>query len=372
MSLWIANSLLLILVLIEVLIIKYHQKEEVPWREITSNLNSGHIVLWVFRGVEIAAFHIVLQFASLHLLASFNSVLVWVFSYLAWDFCFYWMHRLHHKYGALWAVHSIHHEGEHFSLSLGIRNSWYSSLTNFPFVVILAIIGVPLEVFITVSSINYFIQFYNHNGFIKKSGWLEYFLVTPSHHKVHHGTNAIYLDKNFGGTFIIWDQLFGTYQPEVQTEPINLGIANHQRTDNIILLNNLPILKYIGIKNTSILGKKTPNKLPQLATAVSGIIAFIILLVYIAFETVWNTHEQIIFFVIVFLVSLSSGGITEHQKWGTLLWFISGILLGVAVILKQFSSGHEILIAASFVLLISGSYFAHSSKQAMLNPPKLP
>jgi sterol desaturase/sphingolipid hydroxylase (fatty acid hydroxylase superfamily) len=238
--------------------------------------------------------------------------------------------------------------------------------------VILAIIGVPLEVFITVSSINYFIQFYNHNGFIKKSGWLEYFLVTPSHHKVHHGTNAIYLDKNFGGTFIIWDQLFGTYQPEVQTEPVNLGIANHQRTDNIVLLNNLPILKYIGIKNTSILGKKTPNKLPQLATAVSGIIAFIILLVYIAFETVWNTHEQIIFFVIVFLVSLSSGGITEHQKWGTLLWFISGILLGVAVILKQFTSGNEILIAASLVLLLSGSYFAYSSKQTMLNPPKLP
>lgn len=327
MSLWIANSLLLLLVLIEVLIIKYHQKEEIPWREITSNLNSGHIVLWVFRGVEIAAFHIVLQFASLDLLANWNIIVIWAFSYLAWDFCFYWMHRLHHKYGALWAVHAIHHEGEHFNLSLGIRNSWYSSLTNFPFVVVLAIIGVPLEVFIVVSSVNYFIQFYNHNGFIKKSGFLEYILVTPSHHKVHHGSNDIYRDKNFGGTFIIWDQLFGTYQPEVESEPVRLGIANHQRVENIILQNNLPILQLFGIQIGNRVENAPKEEYSAWCVGLSGIFSFVLLVVYIAYENNWPLDTKAMYFGIVFLAALASGGLAENKRWGGYLWLIDILVL---------------------------------------------
>jgi len=362
MSLWIANSLLLILVLIEVLIIKYHQNEEVPWREIVSNLNSGHIVLWVFRGVEIAAFHIVLQYASLDLLSGWNVILVWTFSYLAWDFCFYWMHRLHHKYGLLWAVHSIHHEGEHFSLSLGIRNSWYSSLTNVPFVVVLAIIGVPLEVFITVSSINYFIQFYNHNGFIKKSGWLEYFLVTPSHHKVHHGTNDIYLDKNFGGTFILWDQLFGTYQPEIKAERVNIGIANHKRANNIVLQNNISFLRYFGFKlreKTFEVPKKTYS---SWIVGLSGVLSFILLLFYIAYENIWAIETKALYFLIVFLATLASGGMVENKVWGWMLWILNAIGFAVFYALGQFSS-ITALVYVPFVLLAFGVYTAYAFHQ---------
>jgi sterol desaturase/sphingolipid hydroxylase (fatty acid hydroxylase superfamily) len=357
MSLWIANSLLLLMVLLEVLLIKYHQKEEIPWKEITSNLNSGHIVLWVFRGVEIAAFHIVLQYASLDLLAHWNIIAIWLFSYVAWDFCFYWMHRLHHTFETLWAVHSIHHEGEHFSLSLGIRNSWYSSLTNFPFVVILAIVGVPLEVFITVSSINYFIQFYNHNGFIKKSGFLEYFLVTPSHHKVHHGSNDVYVDKNFGGTFIIWDQLFGTYQPEIDSEPVQLGIANHPRTDEIITMNNLPILKYLGFKKQH-KGERISKTYTSLSIGITGILSFSLLLVYIAYEKSWAWETKGIYFLIVFISALSSGLLAENKQIAYVLWLLNSGFFLVFVLYNNLPLFYGIM--ATAVLIVAGVYARQS------------
>jgi len=126
-----------------------------------------------FRGVEIFLFGVLLQHVNLHVVDQWPPVWQWIFAFIAWDFCFYWMHRLHHKIGVLWAVHVVHHQGEHFSLSLGSRNSWYSSLSNFPFIAVLAVLGVPLEIFVTVSSIHYSVQFYNHNGIIGKSGWLE-------------------------------------------------------------------------------------------------------------------------------------------------------------------------------------------------------
>lgn len=95
------------------------------------------------------------------------AMVVWL---LAWDFCFYWMHRLHLNF-LFYGQFGIHHEGEHFNLSLGIRNSWYSSLSNFPFIVGLAVLGLPVEIFVVVSSMHYTVQFYNHNGWVKRSGF---------------------------------------------------------------------------------------------------------------------------------------------------------------------------------------------------------
>lgn len=369
MSLWIANSLLLLMVLLEAFVIKYHQKQNIPWKEITSNLNSGHIVLWVLRGVEIAAFHIVLHYASLNLLANWNTVVIWVFSYIAWDYCFYWMHRLHHKYGALWAVHSIHHEGEHFSLSLGIRNSWYSSLTNFPFVVILAIVGVPLEVFITVSSINYFIQFYNHNGFIKKSGFLENFLVTPSHHKVHHGTNDIYIDKNFGGTLTFWDKLFGTYQPEVDSEPIEIGIANHKRTNEIISMNNLPFLKLLGVKPKKQDLDTEKMSYNSLSVGITGILSFVLLLIYIGFENIWTWEIKSLYFAIVFISTMSSGLMSENKKIAYSLWLLNSTLFLSFVIYCELPLFYSIPIAIA--LYAAGIYARHSYLKSSTSLEKL-
>jgi len=292
-------------------------------------------------------------------MSEWNTIAIWVFSYLAWDLCFYWMHRLHHQYSILWAVHSIHHEGEHFNLSLGIRNSWYSSLSNFPFVVILAIIGMPLEVFITVSSINYFIQFYNHNGFIKRSGFLEKFMVTPSHHKVHHGSNDIYRNKNFGGTFIFWDQIFGTYQPELDAIPVNLGIAHHQRTEEIVGMNNLPFLKLFGYKQKT--SAETTKKYSNLSIGISGLLSFVLLLAYIGYENVWTTDLKSQYFVLVFLFTLSSGLMSENKSFGYILWLLNCLLLTVFVIVNALPSA---FFGAIAVLFASGILFRSSFQKS--------
>ena len=138
-NLFLAILLLLLLVLVEILYIKYIEKEPIPWREIIFNLNSSHIMTWVGRGIELISFDFVLRHAGLGLVTELPVMAQWIFTLFAWDLCFYWMHIWHHKFPFLWAVHVVHHEGEHFSLSLGIRNSWYSSLTALPFFLPLAI-----------------------------------------------------------------------------------------------------------------------------------------------------------------------------------------------------------------------------------------
>ncbi|MEG1328241.1 MAG: fatty acid hydroxylase family protein, partial [Janthinobacterium sp.] len=110
--------IMLAFVLAELLILKWVRKTPVPWKDVIFNLNSGHILMWVFRGVEVAAFALLLRHVNLHLVDQWPVVAQWVFAFFAWDLCFYWMHRLHHKIPLLWAVHVVHHQGEHFNLSL--------------------------------------------------------------------------------------------------------------------------------------------------------------------------------------------------------------------------------------------------------------
>lgn len=239
-------ALMLVLCIIEICLIHFKEKKNVPWREIIFNLNSGHVVLWLGRGIEVWLFDLVLKNFSFHWVEQWNVIVQWIFVLFAWDFCFYWMHRLHHKFAILWAVHVVHHEGEHFNLSLGIRNSWYSSLTSFPFFAGLAVIGVSTEQFFIIGAFHYFVQFYNHNGFIKAHGFIDWFIVSPSHHKIHHASNVEYRDMNCGGTFTIWDRLFGTYATEKEGVEMVLGVPSSEAVqENPLLGNNLPFKKYV-------------------------------------------------------------------------------------------------------------------------------
>jgi len=219
-----------------------------PWLEAIANLNSGHLVLWLFRGVEVAGYAWIWRHTQPHALADLPPWLVGVIAFIAWDLGFYWLHRLHHRFGALWAIHAVHHQGEHFNLSLGIRNSWLSSLSSLPFFVPLALAGVPVEVFVAVSSIHYTVQFYNHCGVVGPAGWLEKVMVTPQHHRIHHGANPEYIDKNFGGTLLIWDKLFGTFQRPVEGITLRYGIDGWQPAYNPLWLNLRPLLEWLGLR----------------------------------------------------------------------------------------------------------------------------
>lgn len=159
---------MLFIVVAEAVALQWGRREPVNWHDLVFNLNSGHIMLWLFRGLEITCYGYVAAHFSLGLLDAWPPLLMWLFALLAWDFGFYWLHRLHHRFRVLWAVHVVHHQGEHFNLSLGVRNSWYSSLTSIPFFLLLALAGVPLSVFVAVSIFHYSIQLFNHNALTPK------------------------------------------------------------------------------------------------------------------------------------------------------------------------------------------------------------
>ncbi len=321
------NLLLFVFVILEVLILKYYLKQKLPWKELIINLNSGHIVLWIFRGMEVLAYYYTVKYFSLHLVGKLPYYALWILAFIFWDFLFYWLHRTHHFFKILWSIHVVHHEGEHYSLSLGIRNSWYSSLSSFPYFVIMAILGFPLEIFVSVSSIHYFIQFYNHNSLVKKSFWLEKIMITPAHHRVHHGRNQPYVDKNFGGTFVFWDKLFGTFQVEENENPVVFGINDSTNSLNPQIINNIPFAKQVT--NVEPISPKIETiTVPNSILITNTIILFSQLLFFIYVENALTIMQKLIFFSILFVGTLGTGFISDNQtKMGLISWFFSGLIL---------------------------------------------
>tara|TARA_B100001123_G_C15274829_1_gene1011738 strand:- start:549 stop:1793 length:1245 start_codon:yes stop_codon:yes gene_type:complete len=143
-----------------------------------------------------------------------DSWITWVVAFVLYDVCYYWMHRLSHEIKVLWATHVVHHQGEEFNLSTALRQSSSGWLWKWIFYTPMFFIGVPGEVFFTVAAANLLYQFWVHTEHIRKLGVLEYVLVTPSNHRVHHAQNAEYIDANYGGVFILWDRIFGSFIEE--------------------------------------------------------------------------------------------------------------------------------------------------------------
>jgi sterol desaturase/sphingolipid hydroxylase (fatty acid hydroxylase superfamily) len=155
---------------------------------------------------------------------SMRSPLGWFGILLGVDLGYYWYHRLSHRVNFLWATHAVHHQSEEYNLSTALRQSWFTGLTSWVFYLPLAIIGFPTVMFLAMHTINTLYQFWIHTRAIKKMGPLEAVLNTPSHHRVHHGTNPRYIDKNYAGIFIFWDMLFGSFVEEAD-EPVYGTVA---------------------------------------------------------------------------------------------------------------------------------------------------
>lgn len=131
-----------------------------------------------------------------------NSIIIFILV----DFFYYWKHRMSHEINILWLGHSIHHQSEEYNLSVALRQSWFDKFFSFPFYLPLAIIGFDTQSFVVAVGLNLLYQFWVHTEVIDRMGFLEYFMSTPSHHRVHHARNPEYIDKNHGGVFIIWDK----------------------------------------------------------------------------------------------------------------------------------------------------------------------
>ncbi len=165
-----------------------------------------------------------------------DALWVWIAAFVAYDCCYYWKHRFGHEWRILWASHVAHHQSEEFNLSTALRQTG-TDYIGFVFYIPLYLAGLPVEVVITVGSLNLIYQFWVHTEHIGRLGPVEWLFVTPSNHRVHHAKNPDYIDKNYGGVFIIWDRLFGTYEKERDDNPCYYGITHALRSWNPIWAN---------------------------------------------------------------------------------------------------------------------------------------
>jgi sterol desaturase/sphingolipid hydroxylase (fatty acid hydroxylase superfamily) len=167
-----------------------------------------------------------------------SSWLLYVIAFLALDFAGYWVHRLAHTVNFFWNNHIVHHSSEEFNLACALRQSISVYFRIYAFLLIpAALFGVPQQVIAVVAPLHLFAQFWYHTQHINKMGWLEYIIVTPAHHRVHHAINPDYLDKNYGQIFIFWDRMFGTFQEESPAIPAVYGVTRPVRTWNPIKIN---------------------------------------------------------------------------------------------------------------------------------------
>jgi len=164
--------------------------------------------------------------------------LTYAVTFVVIDFKGYWVHRWEHRINLLWNRHVIHHSSEEFNLSCALRQTVSTVFDYFAFLLLpAALLGVPVEVIAVVAPIHLFLQFWYHTRLIGRMGFLEHIIVTPSHHRVHHAINPIYMDRNFSQIFIVWDRLFGTFQEELEEVPCLYGITRPARTWNPLKIN---------------------------------------------------------------------------------------------------------------------------------------
>jgi alkylglycerol monooxygenase len=235
----IAMPLFLLLIIIEKLYCWYKKESTVPIMDAVSSISSGITnaakdvlgLSFTFISYE----WMVNKIAVFHLQANMVS---YIFAFIVIDFYGYWNHRWAHKINFFWNKHVIHHSSEEFNLACALRQSIASFTNLFIFLLIpAAIVGVPAKVVAIALPIQLFLQFWYHTRHIKKLGFLENILVTPSHHRVHHALNPEYMDKNLSQIFIVWDKLFGTFQEELDAVPPVYGITRPAQTWNPIRIN---------------------------------------------------------------------------------------------------------------------------------------
>ncbi len=167
-----------------------------------------------------------------------STLWLYVLAFIGVDFANYWSHRFNHVINVFWNRHIVHHSSEEFNLSCALRQEISAIVGVYFFLYIpLALVGIPANVVAVIAPIHLFAQFWYHTRLIGKMGFLEHILVTPSHHRVHHAINDIYIDKNYAAIFILWDKWFGTFQAELDDEEPVYGTLKPAHTWNPILIN---------------------------------------------------------------------------------------------------------------------------------------
>jgi sterol desaturase/sphingolipid hydroxylase (fatty acid hydroxylase superfamily) len=186
-----------------------------------------------------------------------NQLWVWIVGLVVYDLCYYWHHRLGHTCALLWAAHVVHHQSEDYNLSTALRQTSSGWLIGWIFYLPMAVLGFPPLVFAVVALIDLLYQYWVHTQQIGKLSWFDRWFCAPSNHRVHHAVNDCYLDRNFGGIFIVWDRLFGSFQPELDEQPCVYGTRKPLRSWNPLWAN---LEVYADLLRTSWHAKRWSDK----------------------------------------------------------------------------------------------------------------
>ena len=187
-------------------------------------------------GVKAGAF---LLYMWIYQYRIFDLHLTWAIGFLVFlgdDFTFYWHHRLSHEIRLLWAAHINHHSSQTYNLAVALRQSWTEILYKYSWWCWMPLVGFHPIWVMTAMQISLIYQYWVHTQTINRLGFLEYFVNTPSHHRVHHASNIRYLDKNHAGILIIWDKLFGTFQEERNDDPVKYGLTKNINSYNLLTI----------------------------------------------------------------------------------------------------------------------------------------
>lgn len=327
---------------LEWLIARYYNKKVYGLNDTVTNLSIGvgNQVIGLFLKLILIGAYIAIyeNFAVFHFENSFVAFLVGT---VLFDFIFYWAHRWGHEINFFWGAHIVHHQSEHYNLSVALRQSWFHNLLSFWMFLPIPLLGIDPVVFLGVNAFSTLYQFWIHTELIGKLGPIEWIFNTPSAHRVHHSTNPQYLDKNYGGLFIIWDRLFGTYQEEVEA-PV-YGITTPLKSWNPIWANfhfYLDVFKVgkqksIGMKlkilfwdGPSQLGKwldvKLENQIIKVQTLRTNtkiyiISQFVLLLcgaiVYMAFFAEISVVYRLGFLALILFTMWSISALFEKKRW---------------------------------------------------------
>jgi sterol desaturase/sphingolipid hydroxylase (fatty acid hydroxylase superfamily) len=216
-----AIPVFLLLILLELVITRLQEKDYYRLTDSISDLGCGILqqLLEVFVKTALFAGYLLLYARYRLFELPSASLTAWLACFLGVDFLYYWFHRTSHEVNAFWAAHVVHHQSEEFNLAVALRQGAFQGTFSWIFYLPLAVLGFPPLMFLSVTSANTLYQFWIHTRVIGRLGPLEWILNTPSNHRVHHGRDPKYIDRNHGGTLIVWDRLFGTYQAE-EEEPV--------------------------------------------------------------------------------------------------------------------------------------------------------
>ncbi len=226
-----------LLIGLELLVARRWQRDLYGFSDSLADLGCGVLdqLLEVFTKSALFGAYAWLYTHARQLELSLDSPGTWLLCFLGVDFLYYWFHRASHEVNFLWAAHSVHHQSEEYNLSVALRQGALQGWFSWVFYLPLALCGFPPVMFLTLSSVNTLYQFWIHTRVIGRLGALEGWLNTPSNHRVHHGRNPRYIDRNHGGTLIVWDRLFGTYAAETE-EPV-YGVTSPLRSWNPVWAN---------------------------------------------------------------------------------------------------------------------------------------